>query len=170
VRIYSINSVTDAKTFAGLGLVSSGDGKIITSSTILETGRRFSATYPDSSYELEIAVQPNNGVVVFSPKNVEEGKTFASTSFANSQNIKLGQSVIVLAGQDKNIVSTGIVNSTETNAEGVINLVDTSVLPESITRGSILMNLKGEIIGMRVAGSSGSSFVSSNIIKTAITI
>lgn len=169
VRIYSVNSVTDARTFVGLGVAVSGDGKILTSATILESGRRFSADYSNGTYELDIVTQ-GGGVVVFTPKNVEEGKTFSSATFGNSQNVKLGQSVIALGGQDNNSVSTGIVNSTETNAESVINLINTSISADSITRGSILMNLKGEIIGMRVVGSSGTSYVSSNIIKSAITI
>jgi len=169
VRIYAINSVTDAKTFAGLGLVVSNDGKILTSSTILESGRRFSADYVNGSYELDIVSQ-TNGTAMFSPRNLEEGKTFSSATFGNSQNVKLGQSVIALSGQEKNIVSTGIVNSTETNTEGSINIINTSIPSDTIIRGSILVNLKGEIIGMRIAGSSGSSYVSSNIIRSMITI
>jgi hypothetical protein len=170
VRIYSLNSVTGAKTFAGLGVVVSTDGKILTSSTILESGRRFYSEYPDGGYEVSVSGTANNGAVIFSPKEIEEGKTFSAATFGNSQNIKLGQSVISLSGQDKNSVSTGIVNSLETGDSETVNLISTSISADSIIRGSILINLKGEIVGMRIAGSSGSSYVASNIIKSLITI
>jgi hypothetical protein len=43
VRIYAVNSTTGSKTFAGLGVVVSNDGKILTSSTILEMSRKFTS-------------------------------------------------------------------------------------------------------------------------------
>lgn len=159
VRIYAINNI-GTKVFSGLGIVVSADGKVLTSSTVLETSRKFRAEYFDGSYDLEVSTAANGGVVVLAPQDVEEGKTFSPALFGNSENIKLAQSVILLSGQDKNLVSTGIINSLDP-------LIDTSIASDVIIRGAILMNLKGEIIGMRVAGSSGSSFVSSNIIKTS---
>lgn len=170
-KIYSVNTITDAKTFAGLGVVVSADGKIITSSTVLELGRRFSVEYSSGgSYILSVSSEANSGVVVFSPNDVEEGKTFSFTSLGNSQNLKLGQSVIALSGENESTVSTGIITSVENNSEGNVSLVNTSIPSEIIIRGSILMNLKGEVVGMRVAGSSGNSYISSNIIKSSITI
>lgn len=169
VRIYGVNSVTGVKTFAGLGVVVSNDGKILTSSTILEMSRKFQAEYAEGSYEIDTLNTAQNGVVMFMPKEVEEGKSFASANFGNSDNIKLGQSVIAISGQERNLVSTGIVNSLEAKEE-VINLINTSIPSDSIIRGSVLINLKGEIVGMRVMGSSGGSFISSNVVRSSMGI
>ena len=106
---------------------------------------------------------------MFIPKDVESGKTFSSANFGNSENIKLGHSVIAISGQERNLVSTGIVNSLESKEES-IHLINTSIPADSVIRGSVLINLKGEIIGIRVMGSSGGSFISSNVVRSSMGI
>lgn len=182
-RIYGVNR-TNEKFFIGLGVVVSGDGKILTSSTVLEMSQKFYAEYPEGTYEVDLSTPAKSGAIVFSPKGVEEGKTFTAATFGNSQNIKLAQSVIALGGVDTNLVSTGIVTSLESST-GVIseekissgeqpsetvNLINTSIAADTIIRGSILMTLKGEIVGIRIMGASGGSFISSNSIKSSMGI
>jgi len=182
-RIYGVNR-TNEKFFIGLGVVVSNDGKILTSSTVLEMSQKFYAEYPEGSYEVDLSTPPRNGAIVFTPKGVEEGKTFTAAGFGNSQNIKLAQSVIALGGVDRNLVSTGIVTSLESSAGVIseenissteqpsqtINLINTSISADTIIRGSILMTLKGEIVGIRIMGASGGAFISSNSIKSSMGI
>lgn len=183
VRIYGVNRVNE-KFFIGLGIVTSSDGKILTSSTALEMSNKFYATYPEGTYEVVMSKAPNKGSTLLEPRGVEEGKTFTPATFADSQNIKLAQSIISLGGQDRNLVSTGIVTGLESNS-GVISesevsatsqpstqiyQINTSISPSTIIRGSILMTLKGEIIGVRVMGSDEGSFISSNVIKSSMGI
>ncbi|MBP9763551.1 MAG: hypothetical protein KBD10_02300 [Candidatus Pacebacteria bacterium] len=183
VRLYGVNRVNE-KFFIGLGVVVSADGTILTSSTVPELSQKFYAEYVNGTFEIALSKVPNKGAVLFAPKNVTEGTTFTAATFGNSQNIKLAQSVIVLGGQDSNLVSTGIVTGLE-SAQGTItnedlsantqpistiNQINTSISADTIIRGSILMTLKGEIVGVRIMGAGASSFVSSNSIKTSIGI
>ncbi len=182
-RIYGLGK-NGEKIFVGLGMVVSSSGKILTSSTALEMSQKLFAEYPDGSFEMKLEVPSSNGAIILAPLGVEEGKAFSFVNFGNSQNIKLGQSIIVLGGQDRNLVSTGIVTSLESK-EGVIkeddissteqpsssvSMINTSVAAESIIRGAVLISLKGEIIGMRIMGASGGSFISSNLIKSSMGI
>jgi S1-C subfamily serine protease len=169
VRIYG-SSRNNEKFFVGLGVVISSDGKVLTSSTIIGSAENFYAEYVDGSYELNLVKEANQGSVILEPKEVEEGKTFTSAKFGNSQNLKLAQTVISLGGQDRNLVSTGIISTLETNEASEIILVSTSISESSIIRGSVLISLNGEIIGVRVAGSSANSFIPSNIIKSSMEI
>lgn len=178
VRIYGLNR-DGQKFFIGLGAVVSADGKILTSSTVLEMAQKFSAEYPEGNYDISLETAPRNGAIILSPSGVEEGKAFTPAVFGNSQNIKLAQSVIALGGQDRNLVSTGIITSMETKegevSEGVepkssINLINTSISADTIIRGSVLMTLKGEIIGIRIMGASGGSFISSNSVRSSMGI
>lgn len=182
-RIYGVDR-TNKKFFIGLGAVVSSDGKILTSSTALEMSQKFYAEYPEGNYEVDLSTSAKNGAIILSPKGVEEGKTFTAATFGNSQNIKLAQSVIALGGVDRNLVSTGIITSLESSAGviseekissgeqpvEVINLINTSIPTDNIIRGSILVTLKGEIVGIRIMGASGGSFISSNSIKSSMGI
>lgn len=169
VRIFG-SSKNSEKFFVGLGVVISSDGKVLTSSTVIGTAEKFYAEYVDGSYELNLVKEANQGSVVFEPKELEEGKVFTSAKFGNSQNLKLAQTVISLGGQDRNLVSTGIISTLETNEASDFTVINTSINESSIIRGSVLINLSGEIVGVRVAGSSASSFVPSNIIKLSMGI
>lgn len=179
VRIYGFTP-TGAKTFLGLGLIVSSDGKVITSSSVAGASGRFMIQYPSGEFEADtVGTGYVNDTAMLQLKEFPEGKTFVPVAFADSQNIKLGQSVIAISGESQNFVSTGIVSSLE-SSQGVIDsqeeqptatvtVVNTSISPDSIIRGSILLNLKGEVVGMRLGGAGANSFTSSNIIKSSIT-
>jgi hypothetical protein len=183
VRLYGANK-TGEKFFIGLGVVVSTDGKILTSSTVTDLTQKFYAEYIEGSFEVELSKSPNTGSVVFQPKDVPEGTTFTPATFGNSQNVKLAQSVIVLGGQNSNLVSTGIITGLESSTGSIttsdvssstpplseISQINTSIPADSIIRGSILMTLKGDIVGMRIMGAGASSFVTSNIIKSSMEI
>ncbi len=184
VRIYNADR-NGVKTFVGLGVVISDDGKILTSSTVIESQNNLVADYPDgSNYSVSLSKAPQRGSILLEPSGVEDGKTFVPAVFGDSQNIKLAQSIISLGGQNRNSVSTGIVTSLESST-GVISesevtagsqpstdiiQIGTSISNDAITRGAILMTLKGEIIGVRIAGSNPGSFISSKIIKSSMGI
>lgn len=183
VRLYGENR-SNEKFFIGLGVVVSGDGKFLTSSTVVDLSQKYFAEYVDGSFEVEVSKSPNNGAVIFQPKDVPEGTNFNAATFGNSQNVKLAQSVIVLGGQSNNLVSTGIITGLESSTGTIttedissttqptseIKQINTSVSAESIIRGSILMTLKGEIVGVRIMGAGASSFVTSNTIKSSMEI
>ncbi len=181
VRIYAHDRF-GKRFFAGLGVVFSSDGKIITSASVADLSNTFEADYTEGNFKLNIVGAASQGVAIFAPTNVTEGQTFASATFGNSQNLKLAQTVIMLSGQNSNSVSTGIITGLESSEGSIsnlqtsssttpnvpISLINTSISPEIISRGAMLMNLKGEIVGMRVAGAINGSFIPSNNIKGII--
>lgn len=181
VRIYAHDRF-GKRFFAGLGVVFSSDGKIITSASVADLSNTFEADYTEGNFKLNIVGAASQGVAIFAPTNTPEGQTFASAIFGNSQNLKLAQTVIMLSGQNSNSVSTGIITALESSEGSIsnlqtsssttpnvpISLINTSISPEIISRGAMLMNLKGEIVGMRVAGAINGSFIPSNNIKGII--
>ncbi len=154
VRIYTV--VGDIKTFATLGFIVSESGEIVTDAQRIISGTSYVGVYESGEFPLDITFrEPNNP---FAKMKIQDGvteNTFNSAIFANSQGIKLAQSVIALSGRDSNVVSTGIITDIETSMEGeleVTSLIDTSVDGNKVLSGSVLLNLQGEIIGVKING------------------
>lgn len=165
VRIYSFEGKN--KIFKGLGVVTTGDGNIVADvGTNSVAGNDMVVVINSIDVPLEL-VRTGLGFSLFKAEQTE-GVTFTPATFADSQNARLAQSVILLSGQNKNIVSAGIITNLNVSSDGlateeIIASVDTS----KILTGSILLNLNGEIIAMRADGSltTASSFTPSNKIK-----
>lgn len=181
VRIYS--KTGDLKNFVVLGIVVSVDGDVLTDSRSIVPGTKYIVDYPSGEKEVNIKYREANNqfaLLSVSSEATAEGESFSRARFANSQNIKLAQSVIALSGQTNNIVSTGIVTSIETT-DGVLDssdssatpsseivLIDTSVDGAKVVRGAILLNLNGEIIGAKINGDPNriTAFIPSNQITS----
>lgn len=162
VRIFK--KIGDLETFASIGIVISNDGKVLTTSEIMDDSSEYVGVYPDSSKVLlnQTSSGERYSVLEIAPDQTMP-QNFAKVSFGNSQNLKLGQSIIALSGQNSNMVSTGIVTSLET-AEGSldetevdsstvpteeISVITTSVDPNKIVAGAILLNLQGDLVGFK---------------------
>lgn len=181
VRIYGLDKAKN-RFFVGLGIVIEETGKILTSGNVSLQASSFVADYREGTFNLGIIEENNTGISLFKP--IESGDTkFAVASFGSSQNLKLAQTVIVLSGKESNSVATGIVTGLvtvdgEVSAEDVtaesvpskvLTQIDTSINPDKILSGSILMNLKGEIVGMKVGSQTlASSFAPIDAIKVLL--
>lgn len=171
VRIYNYD-IQDNKIFSGLGFIFNETGLIVTD-RLVGNGKRVIGTVGSKDYELKLEKQGDQ-FNLFSIQGIETGKTFSKITFANVQNVKLAQSVILLSGRENNIVSSGIItniNTTQQPAEGsetpkeVITGIETSVESNKITRGGVILNLQGEVLGMW-----GGADISSNVFFTSNTI
>lgn len=173
VRIFGF--ITDEETketvnaFLGLGTILSRDGTIATDASLVyeggtytvtdSTGNTFDAKAVHVGGEgrtalLQVTLKKDAPVLVFTPVTLGQGS------------VKLGQSVITLAGRDRVNVSLGIVGSVLTedipasvDADGkktatttVTTLIDTSI-PGAISAGSPLVNIFGEVIGISTGSS-----------------
>lgn len=154
VRIYSDSA--GVRSFVTMGFVVSSTGEVITDAQKIIAGVPYIGIYDSGEFALDIAFrEPNNP---FAKMKIQDGlttNTFNPAHFADSKKIKLGQSVISLSGKDSDTVSTGIVTSIETSMEGeaeVNSIIDTSVNESKVLTGSILLNLQGEIIGVKISG------------------
>ena len=115
-------------------------------------------------------IQDEKNPVVFSP-----------VTFTDSNNIKLGQTVIAWGGKNQNAVSTGIISSlgddsqissTSTANSVQIKAMNTNINFADSVSGGPLLNLNGEVIGIRVSAniSENYNFLPSNILKQEIAL
>lgn len=181
VRIYGLNRAGD-RFFAGVGVIVDAKGKVITASSVGQMANSFEIDYKEATFSANVTEESSGRISVLIPS--ETGDTvFTNAPFGDSQSLKLAQSVIVLSGAESNVVATGIITglvtaSGEVSEEDitagtvpveVLNKIDTSVNSAGISPGSILMNLKGEVVGISAGPqTTTNSFVPSNSIKLLI--
>lgn len=119
VRIYKIDSsVVNAenplKLFVGIGIFISKDGDIATDSSIISASNSYSVVLNDGKeYDVKLTPSQDKNIVVFMkiiPKEKEE-LSLAPAVLADSDTLKLGQTVISLGGKLRNSVSIGVITS-----------------------------------------------------------
>jgi len=160
VRIFKISN--EVEVFVGIGLIVADSAEVLSSSLFLDDTDLYIGSYPDGQkFNLDITSKGEKYSLLNIPEEQGIPSGFSKVSIGNSQNLKLGQSVIALTGQDSNVVSTGIITSFEKqdqseideNGEEVImtkiSNIDTSVNSNKIVPGSILLNLQGSIVGFK---------------------
>lgn len=155
--------------FVGLGIVISSDGIISTASNNLLNWKN----YMISTYDNRI-FNVNNlfyGEKVSFAKAVIDAKStekyiFNPAVLSESKNVKLGESVVAISGEDRNIISTGIVSSLvqEDIAKNKITEIQTSIQPLRI-EGAPIFNLFGEVIAMNKITSQGATLIPSDSIN-----
>lgn len=125
------------------------------------------------------------GLVLFKPTLNDKTKNivFVPASIADVGSLKLGQTVVALGGE-KVSVATGIVSNisgaaassdgtaTSTSASDTLanQTIKTDVAIPGKTLGGVLVNLSGDVVGIRatIAGFSDTLFISSSIINSTI--
>lgn len=169
------------KKLAGYGVVVTADGVIVTDEVVAVSYPTLEADYGEGSFGLTLRGQIKNGIALFTPKDTA-GKTFGFVSLGDSQSLKLAQSVIAVSGGTSNSVATGIVNALTTESGSVgasdaqagtvpaqpLTSIVTNIAPTDAARGSILLTLKGDVVGLKVGTVSGSTFFPINSIKAMI--
>ena len=187
VRIYtdSKNSGDVAQnTFIGLGTVVSKEGLIATGDVFADISGRYLITLDGNKF-YSVKILPKNDTSKFYfLKVIQDEKNpvvFSPVSFSDSNNLKLGQTVIAWGGQSQNAVSTGIIsslgeapqNSTSatTTKSGEIIAMNTNINLSDSVSGGPLLNLYGEVVGIRVSVniSEKYNFLPSNILKQEVT-
>jgi len=140
------------KILEGSGLIVTSDGLIVTLAELVPTG---------SVFDIFIEEEKLGGRV--DKRDVSENlalikieKTGLSTcSFADFQNIKLGERVFLIGTVfDANKVPQKIIN------EGIIKIFDeeyikTNIFEKSVLRGSPLFNIEGSVLGLNTIDSEG---------------
>lgn len=190
---------TATETFVGNGLIVSKDGLIAIDGSIITPtlddsqnpiAQTLKVILPDGTVLLVTNISGNNisGVILLKPILDDKTKKtiFVPASLADALSLKLGQTVIALGGE-KVSVATGIVSnlseiggttavvSAATGTAGTAEksaeqIIQTDIQTIGKTPGAILVNLSGDVVGIRtmVAGNSNSSFISSAIINSVI--
>jgi len=118
VRIYKTDSSQGAenplKSFVGLGIIISKDGDIAADGATVSSSGSYSAVLNDAKeYDIKLSPSQENKMIAFFkivPKEKEE-LSVAPAVLADSDTLKLGQTVISLGGKLRNSVSIGVITS-----------------------------------------------------------
>lgn len=118
VRIYKVNSVSNTevplKTFVGLGIVISKEGDIATDGSVMSSLDSYVVVLNnEKEYDAKLTLSKENKAIAFlkiAPKE-KETISLVPAILANSDTLKLGQTVISLEGKLRNTISVGIVTS-----------------------------------------------------------
>src|SRR3989338_2336359 len=147
-----------AERVVGLGVMLDAKGLIATDAGILNTAEKFTAITEDGTvFPLRVDSLNSSystGLATLLEGGTTKGYAFTPVTLGDPKSLKLGQSVLSLSGVTRQSVSTGIVGSlitesgtaTSTAAAPVL-FVDTSIIG-SVTPGSPLINIFGEVIGI----------------------
>jgi len=182
VRIYTKADDATQRVFIGLGTIVSKEGLIVTGDVFSDVQGKYIVSLNNIFYEVQVLPKKDNGQFYFL-KVIQVAQTpvvFTPVTLTDSNGLKLGQTVIAWGGETQNSVSTGIVSSlidvasttaSTTSSTRDIMAMSTNInLADSIAGGPLL-NLYGEVVGLRVSPSlSGQhNFLPANILKPEIT-
>ena len=108
------------------------------------------------------------GITLLQTKpSTDQKASFSPVLWADSENTKLGQSVISLAHNSKNSVNIGNIVSVDTKDSKNVSVTVSSNITNS-EAGSMLLNLSGEVVGFHTTGEK-QVFLASNVLKDAVT-
>lgn len=168
--------------FAGLSLVVSRDGLLAADLNVAyrksdsvgnSIAESYQAVFPDGRiFPLNITYSDQTiGLIFFQVllQDKEKGVYRFLLPQFNTGELKLGQAVVALSGDDTNAVSTGIISnfvekaiqkpadSGTTTPQGGKELVAirTDIRATELVSGSILLNLRGEVIGFNTGAFGG---------------
>ncbi|MFA6430755.1 MAG: serine protease [Candidatus Paceibacterota bacterium] len=164
LRIFRTNSdpttSTDSMVFVSLGIVISEDGIIATDrSLVSESGKYFTTLSDGKLRNLSILRSMDGEQIALLKVNLEDKESvkFHKAAITNNSDLKLGQTVIYIGGESKSTVSTGIISglgtkddSNATSTNPIITSIETNISSASLISGATLVNLSGEVIGVRV--------------------
>lgn len=173
VRVFRITS--DGPVFSGLGVIASHDGIIATDSALVTEGGTYSVELSDGEeFETEIIENSANEATALLKMVSEETLSLFPIGFSDINALKLGQTVIVLSGVKQTSVSTGIIGGLneeeivisdggsnvvgeeeEKQTISVLNSISTTVDKSDVLKGSPLINIFGEVVGISTFESRG---------------
>jgi hypothetical protein len=161
--------------FAGFGVVASTEGKIIARLS-KDSNIVYKAVLSGGNEVTLVSLKEDdsNGLVLFGIQGGEGARIFTPATFANSSNVKLGQKVISIAGEVNNSVITSIISGVDDSVSTVPSTPSTKreifriragIYAQTFMVNSVLVNLSGEIVGLKVGDDADSGYIPSNLIK-----
>jgi len=151
VRIKSPANTDGSQDFYALGIIVSKQGHVLTDRRNITQTAPYTVIFSDgSSSQATVAkVSDTGSLVLLKLDAADPHLRTISAADLSPVNAKLGQTVIALQGREKNSISVGRVVSVDANTG--VALTDISSASE--TEGSPLLNLSGEIVGLKTSNS-----------------
>ena len=146
--IVRVTSQVNEEKFYALGVVVSKQGLILTDRHTYNANGGYTVTFSDgSTLPANIVASSDTGGFVLLRLSTDEAHLKALIPVSISQtDAKLGQTVIAIQGKDKTSVSVGRAVSADANA----GLTVTDIATGEIA-GSSLLNLSGELVGLKTS-------------------
>lgn len=177
-RLYSIDGF-GKRTFIGLGIVVDELGRIVVENSIGEFSKVV-AVFENGETSVRY-LSGKSPFAIYEVIDIQNIKLSPAT-LSDSQNLKLAQTVILLSGRQHNVVSTGIITDlisidgeitpedieNDSQSKKIITSINASVDVNKVLVGSILLNLQGEIVGVKMGSGSAetTTFLPVNNLKT----
>lgn len=149
VRIKSPAGADGVQNFYAMGVVVTKQGHILSDKRDVNLNGTYTVVFSDgSTLPATIVKMSDSGSFVLFKIQAEDAKLRALPTVSLSQsNPKLGQTVVALQGREKNAISVGRVLSLDSDTGSAITDIDiTGEIP-----GSPLLNLSGELIGLKTS-------------------
>jgi S1-C subfamily serine protease len=141
----------DGRGLYALGVVINRQGLILTDKREIVPNGAYTVVLPDGTSVPAFVerLSPTSGLALFKI-SADEAKlrSLVPISFSKVDS-KLGQTVVSLGGIEKNVVSEG----RTTFVDEINGFLRTTVSKESEIEGGILLNLSGEVLGMKSSNS-----------------
>lgn len=174
VRIH-VDNRNEIGDFVTLGIVSSSDSIVVDKNMISKNGKYFAKT---NLGDLPVEIIEHSEDTSFAMLKLKNGVSgLEPATFSNSNSLQLAQTVISLSGASDNSVSAGIINKIDAvektegdNVSTEVEKIYAGVDANNVLVGSILLNLKGSIIGFKNfdPNVSRNVFIPSNLLKNFI--
>lgn len=174
VRIKT-NGADGSEVVSGIGIVVSASGVVVTDLRGYNVASNFSISFFDGrSYPAgKVFIDNEKGLVFLKtnlPQNESPKYTFYPATFGDSDDLKIGQTLVAISGRDSNAASIGRVFQLVFSADK--KTVDSIVSDIKISKshfGSPALNLSGEVVGFEAPFTESDteySFVPINIVKS----
>lgn len=170
------NALVDGVTpFYGAGFLVTKEGLVVSARRdILNPNSTYTATFADgSSFSMTVVgIDEPNKLAFFKIAKDPKLSIQADPVTIGTAQTQLGQSIVALDGQEKNTVSIGRVTGlpqTQSEPKDII-AIETDISSQATVLGMPLINLSGEIVGIRneVNTTSSQSFVPALAIRKGI--
>lgn len=177
VRINERNSISDAKSFYGIGLIINKDGLIVADRKSISSIIVYTATLDDGK-EVTLTPQGVDKQTDFILFKVVPANNVSIASYGlvpavfSDKEVKLGQTLTSLGGEQSNSVSVGRVISLDVKESGTgtstikyLSSINTDISATNLENGSPIFNLTGEIVGVKTSHNSSKSFTPVALLK-----
>jgi hypothetical protein len=133
---------------AGLGFVVA-DGVIVMDARAFSQNSNYTVYFFDNQkYIVGKTYLDKELIFLKVDKPAGEKYVFYPATLGNVDNLKLGQTVIAIAGKSNNSVLIGRISQLEKTSEGAIKKIFTDIAKSRSQVGSPLLNINGEMVGI----------------------
>lgn len=141
---------TKTQDFVTMGIVLNQAGDILVDKRLIDRRATYLAYYGSNKFFVRYSSGSETSDFIVLKIQGDNPNNFVAASLGDSNSIKLAQSVISLSGSKQTSVSVGEVSSVIKGNDGAVSAIVTSVNPSNVLTGSILLNLQGLVVGIKI--------------------